>query len=192
VKSKFDHFSFLAPFYERFIPPRNPEKIISLAILTGKETVLDAGGGTGRVSQFLVGMADHIVVADQSFGMLQQVRKKEKLWSICSDTEDLPLGDNSIDRIIMVDALHHVENQGKTALEFWRVLKTGGRIIIEEPNIRSLSVKFIALVEKISQMRSHFISPQIIAGLFRSPNAKVNVESQGSTAWIIVEKDVLS
>ena len=192
MKFNFDHFSFLAPLYERFIPPRNPEKIIALAKLTGKETVLDAGGGTGRVSQFLVGMADQIVVADQSYGMLQQARRKEKLWLVCSETEDLPLANKTFDRIIMVDALHHVENQGKTTLELWRVLKPGGLMVIEEPNIRSLGVKLIALAERLFFMRSHFSPPQKIAEMFQSPNAKVKVEVEGSTARIIVGKDASS
>jgi demethylmenaquinone methyltransferase/2-methoxy-6-polyprenyl-1,4-benzoquinol methylase len=188
VKFKFDHFSFLAPLYERFIPPRNPENIIALANLTGKETVLDAGGGTGRVSQFLVGMASQIMVADQSFGMLQEARSKEKLQLICSETEDLPVANNTFDRIIMVDAFHHVGNQEKSAQELWRVLKSSGRIIIEEPNIRSLGVKFIALAERLFLMRSHFSPPQKIAEMFRSHNAKVKVEVNGSTSWIIVDK----
>ena len=189
MKHKFDHFHFLAPFYERFIPPRNPEKIIALANLTGKETVLDAGGGTGRVSQFLVGIAGQIVVADQSYGMLQQAQRKEKLWLVCSETEDLPLANNSFDRIIMVDALHHVENQGKTTLELWRVLKPGGLMVIEEPNIRSLDVKLIALVERLFLMRSHFLSPIQITSMFHIPHAQVTIEVDGSTSWIIVKKD---
>ena len=192
MKFKFDHFSFLAPLYERFIPPRNPEKIIALANLTGKENVLDAGGGTGRVSQFLVGMAGQIVVADQSYEMLQQARRKEKLWLVCSETEDLPLANNTFDRIIMVDALHHVENQGKTTQELWRILKPGGCIIIEEPNIQSLGVKLIALAERLFLMRSHFSPHQKIAEMFRSPKAKVKVEADGSTARIIVGKDASS
>jgi ubiquinone/menaquinone biosynthesis C-methylase UbiE len=188
VKFNFDHFNFLAPLYERFIPPRIPEKIITLSKLTGKETVLDAGGGTGRVSQFLVGNADQIVVADQSYGMLQQARRKEKLWLTCSKTEDLPLAKNTFDRVIMVDALHHVENQGKTTLELWRVVKPGGRIIIEEPNIRSLGVKVIAFAERLFLMRSHFLSPEQIARMFRIPHAHVKVEVDGFTSWIIVDK----
>jgi demethylmenaquinone methyltransferase/2-methoxy-6-polyprenyl-1,4-benzoquinol methylase len=191
LKLKLDHFTFLAPFYERFIPPRVPEKIIALANLTGKETVLDAGGGTGRVSQFLIGKAEQIVVADQSFGMLQEARSKEKLQLICSETEDLPVANYAFDRIIMVDALHHVGSQEKTIRELWRVLKSGGLIIIEEPNIHSIGVRLIAFAEKLFLMRSHFLSPGQIACLFSFPNGQVRVEVEGSTSWIIVGKGVI-
>jgi len=185
-----DHFGFLAPFYERFIPPRIPENIIALVNLTGMEIVLDAGGGTGRVSQFLVGKAVQIVVADQSFGMLQEARTKNGLQLICSETEDLPLANNTFDRIIMVDALHHVGNQGKTTRELWRVLKAGGRIVIEEPNIQSFGVRLIAFAERLFLMRSHFLSPVQIANMFRFHRAQVKVEVDGSTSWILVGKDV--
>ena len=60
----------------------------------------------------------------------------------------------------MVDALHHVINHGQTAREMYRVLKPGGRIVIEEPDIRSFYVKLIAVAEKLLLMRSHFLSPQ--------------------------------
>ena len=59
----------------------------------------------------------------------------------------------------MVDALHHVIHQGQTAREMYRVLKPGGRIVIEEPDIRKFGVKLIAVAEKLLLMRSHFLSP---------------------------------
>ena len=189
MKIKFDHFSFLAPLYEHFILPRNPKEIIAFSNLTGTETVLDAGGGTGRVAQFMTDKVKKILVADQSYKMLQEAQAKVELWEVCSETEDIPLANNTFDRIIMVDALHHVENKGKTTLELWRVLKPGGRIIIEEPNIRAFGVKLIAIAEKLFLMRSHFSSPQQIAEMFQFPNAKVKVEVEGSTSWIIVKKE---
>jgi demethylmenaquinone methyltransferase/2-methoxy-6-polyprenyl-1,4-benzoquinol methylase len=88
----------------------------------------------------------------------------------------------------MVDALHHVINQVNTANELWRLLKPGGWIVIEEPNIDTFSVKLIALAEKMALMRSHFLSPKQIATLFRSHNTDVHIEVDGSTAWIVMIK----
>ena len=88
----------------------------------------------------------------------------------------------------MVDALHHVASQVTTAQELWRILKPGGRMVIEEPNIQVFGVKLIALAEKLALMRSHFLSQTQIAGLFQSPDARVRVEDGGSTIWIVVEK----
>jgi len=188
LKPFLDHFGFLAPFYEFFIRPRDPEKIWLLAHLPSDGIVLDAGGGTGRVAQYLRSKAAQIVIADESFGMLRAAQKKEGLQPVLSYTEDLPFQNDTFDCIIMVDALHHVADQRKTTNELWRILRSGGRLIIEEPNIHSLGVKFIALAEKLALMRSHFLSPQQITTLFQGKPAVTRLELEDALAWIIVEK----
>jgi ubiquinone/menaquinone biosynthesis C-methylase UbiE len=185
----FDHFGILAPFYERFIQPSIPQKLLELVNLPPDGLVLDAGGGTGRVSQFLRDQTVHIAVADISFKMLIEAGKKDGLQPVCSYTENFPFANNCFDGIIMVDALHHVEDQVTTIGELWRILKPGGRIVIEEPNILFFSVKLIAFAEKLAFMRSHFFAPQKIVNLFHFPGARVQIETDGATAWILVEKE---
>lgn len=184
----FDHFDFLAPFYEKFITPKDPQELWALADLPVTGALLDAGGGTGRVAQFMIGKANPVVVADLSHKMLAETRQKEGLHPICSHTENLPFSDEFFARIIMVDALHHVCDQRQTIDELWRVLQPGGRIVIEEPDVRTFTVKLIALAEKMALMRSHFLSPTHIAQLFDFPNARVRMETGKFNAWIIVEK----
>ncbi|MHC1739854.1 MAG: class I SAM-dependent methyltransferase [Anaerolineaceae bacterium] len=188
MKIKFDHFGVLAPFYESFIHPKDPQKLRSLVPYMPQGIILDAGGGTGRVSQFLREKVAQIVIADESFEMLCEAKKKEGIQTVRTWTESLPFQNSSFDCIIMVDALHHVANQSKTALELWRVLKSGGRLIIEEPNIDSLGVKFIALAEKLALMRSHFLSPGQITALFEGKISKTHIEMEDSLAWVIIEK----
>jgi ubiquinone/menaquinone biosynthesis C-methylase UbiE len=185
----FNHFDFVAPFYESFIPPRIPEKLLALADLPVDGVVLDAGGGTGRIAQFLHGKTAQVVVADQSFKMLQEARKKVGLRPICSLTERMPFRDIAFARIIMVDALHHVDDQFQTAEELWRILAPGGRIVIEEPDISSFRIRLVAIAEKLALMRSHFLSPPHIANLFHFPNARVRIKKEGTNAWITVEKE---
>ncbi len=183
-----DHFGILAPHYENFIHLKDPQKIINAAKLPVDGAILDAGGGTGRVTQAFSGMASQLFVADVSLKMLLQASFKHGLLPVCSYTEKLPFPDNYFERVIMVDALHHVKNQVETISEMWRVLEPGGLIVIEEPDIRHFSVKLIAIAEKIGLMRSKFLSPERIRIFFDYPQAKSHIIRDEPNAWIIVEK----
>jgi ubiquinone/menaquinone biosynthesis C-methylase UbiE len=183
-----DHFDFLAPFYEKFIQPKDPQDLWQLVNLPARGALLDAGGGTGRVAQFMIGKANPVVVADLSFRMLRETRKKNGLQPACSTTEYLPYADGTFNRIIMVDALHHVINQQATVDELWRTLQPGGRLVIEEPDVRNLAVKLIALGEKLLLMRSHFLDPRRMVKLFHFLDARMQVETGAYTVWVIADK----
>lgn len=184
----FDHFGLIAPFYDRAISLRTVEHLLEHLALPVDGRLLDAGGGTGRVAQALRQHARQVVVADESLGMLRQARRKDGLALALSRTERLPFPDASFERVLMVDALHHVAGQSATAGELWRVLRPGGRIVIEEPDVRKLAVKLVALAEKLALMRSYFLSPPQISALFPQDTARTHIVRDGFIAWVIVEK----
>ena len=62
--------------------------------------------------------------------------------NVTVDAQSLPFKDASFNNIIMLDALHHIENTTLFFLEATRVLKTGGRIIMLEPAITPISWLF--------------------------------------------------
>jgi ubiquinone/menaquinone biosynthesis C-methylase UbiE len=184
----FDHFDLLAPLYDKVIGHKEPVKIVELGGFPIDGIVLDAGGGTGRISQALLGKARQLVVLDLSFGMLKEASGKNGLVTVNSHTEALPFPDGIFDTVIMVDALHHVCDQAETAQELLRVVKPGGRIVIEEPDIGTLVVKAVALAEKLALMRSRFLSPVQIAGLFAGQGAKTQIERDSFNAWVVIER----
>lgn len=178
----FDHFSAIAPIYAR-VTYSSLDKLREIAELPARGRLLDVGGGTGRVASVVRDLVDEVVIADVSIGMLRQT-DRPTLRPVCTFSESLPFPNNSFDRILMVDALHHVVDQPSTASEMFRLLKPGGRIIIEEPDIRSFGVKLIALAEKMLLMRSHFLSPRQIAELFQG----ATIQTEDASAWIVVTK----
>lgn len=181
-----DHFDIIAPIYAR-VTYSALEKMRELAGLPVKGRLLDIGGGTGRVATALLGEVDEVVIADLSMGMLKRAHRST-LKPVCSHSESLPFPDVFFERVIMVDALHHVIDQPASAREMLRVLKPGGRIIIEEPDIRTFPVKLIALAEKLLLMRSHFLSPVQIAALY--PASTTEIVTEGSSAWVTISKPV--
>lgn len=183
-----DHFGWLAPFYDRLIKPRQADPLHAIAGLPVTGRLLDAGGGTGRIAQNLVQLAGEVIVADLSRRMLKEASKKDSLRAVNSLSECLPFADGAFERIIMVDALHHVCDQDQTAGELYRVLSPGGRLVIEEPDLRHWAVKLIAFGEKLALMHSHFLSPPRIAGLFSGVVARVEVVRNGATAYVVVDK----
>ncbi len=184
------HFDIIAPFYDRVIHKLDLKRLINLLKLPASGRMLDAGGGTGRVSSRFRSMIDEVVVCDLSFPMLKQAKKKGRLSTVQSHIEKLPFPDESFERIVVVDALHHFFNQRQSLQELLRVLKPGGRLVIEEPNIDNFIVKLVALAEKLFFMQSRFYSSDKIVGMIKDRGFNVRVESDGRFIfWVVVEKD---
>jgi len=182
----FDHFGIIAPLFSRARYTALDTMLVQ-ADLPTPGRVLDAGGGTGRVANAIREHAGEVVIADPSIGMLREA-DQTRLRLACSNSEALPFPSDSFERVIMVDALHHVINHGQTAREMYRVLKPGGRIVIEEPDIRSFYVKLIAVAEKLLLMRSHFLAPQRIVDLFSFDSAMTSIHAMEGSAWVVIEK----
>jgi demethylmenaquinone methyltransferase/2-methoxy-6-polyprenyl-1,4-benzoquinol methylase len=182
----FDHFDLIAPIFSR-VSYSSIDDMVKHAALPTPGYVLDAGGGTGRVASAIREHAGEVVIADPSFGMLRQADRTQ-LGLACANSESLPFPDGTFERVIMVDALHHVIDQSETTREMYRVLKPGGRIVIEEPDIRKFGVKLIAVAEKLLLMRSHFLSPGEIVELFSFDSSKASIYAAEGNAWVVIEK----
>jgi demethylmenaquinone methyltransferase/2-methoxy-6-polyprenyl-1,4-benzoquinol methylase len=184
----FDHFDLIASIYDRVIGPPNTERLQQLLKLPTQGWLLDGGGGTGRVSSHLNGLVDNIVVSDLSHHMLQKARGK-KVRPVRAHVEKLPFADESFDRILVVDALHHFCDQHEAIEDLLRVLKPGGRFVIEEPDFNHPGVKLLALAEKMLLMRSHFYTPQKIREMIASFGYSAEIEKDGRyTAWVVTDK----
>jgi len=185
---KFDHFNFLGPIYDLIFGRSKNQEIVRLTDIKDGQHILDVGGGTGRISVLLKKDSAKIIIADSAINMIRQAQDKG-IHAVNAASEELPFRDGCFDRIVMVDAFHHVKNQEITLNEMWRLLAKDGKIIIEEPNVHNLFVKMIALGEKLLLMRSHFVSPENIAEMFRKyPQARTILKIGKGIAWIIVSK----
>jgi ubiquinone/menaquinone biosynthesis C-methylase UbiE len=183
-----DHFGLIAGFYDRLGQFRVTEPLLGALSLSSKSLLLDVGGGTGRVAVALRDHVREVFVVDVSDGMLRRANAKG-LVTVCAPVESLPFPSGTIDRIIMIDALHHIKDQQQSADELWRVLAPGGRILIIEPDIRRFFVKLIAIGEKLLLMRSHFLNSEEIRSLFLDPKGRVDWFFNEINVYLVVEKD---
>jgi demethylmenaquinone methyltransferase/2-methoxy-6-polyprenyl-1,4-benzoquinol methylase len=182
-----DHFALIAPYYDRIFYRSSVEDLVRRLEPEIAHRVLDVGGGTGRVAQHLVGAVGQICVLDPSPGMLAEGQQK----GICitqGEAEALPYASHLFDRIMMVDAFHHLRHQERAAAELMRVLVPGGRLVVEEPDIGHVAVQAVALGEKLLLMRSRFRQPRAMQHMFEVLGGRVRIDRRGHTAWIVVDK----
>jgi len=185
-----DHFSLLAPIYERLIPPPDPADLSALLDLTPDCELLDAAGGTGRVSATFATAIRRTVVCDTSASMLQEAQRKG-LETVQSEVESLPFADATFDRVLLVDAFHHLRDQRQALGELMRVLRPAGRLVIEEPDIRRPLVKLAAFLEKACLMRSNFVGPEEMAAQVANLHAHASIALRDLLrVWLVVTKTV--
>jgi ubiquinone/menaquinone biosynthesis C-methylase UbiE len=184
-----DHFNVLAPIYDLVIPPSDPAQLRERLRLPTAGRLLDAGGGTGRVSSRIRQLVGELVISDLSRPMLNQARAKGLTCPVLGHAECLPFPSGSFERVLVVDAFHHFCDQRAALTDLLRVLKPDGRLVIEEPDIQRLAVKFVAVAEKLALMRSHFYSARQIQQMVVSHGLQAKIETDGLfTAWIMVDK----
>jgi demethylmenaquinone methyltransferase/2-methoxy-6-polyprenyl-1,4-benzoquinol methylase len=182
-----DLFDLLSPIYERVIHSPDIEQLEALLDLQAGQRLLDVGGGTGRVTRLLTEKGVRLFIADPSAGMLHQAQEKGCCRVLLAPSERLPFAAGSFERVIAVDAFHHFWRHEAAAQEMVRVLAPGGRIVVEEPDVRHLGVKLVALAERIALMRSRFHPPAELARLFQRAGGRVTLHEKGINFWVVIE-----
>ena len=182
-------FDLIAPVYDHLITEREKHILCTPLNLPAEGWLLDAGGGTGRASHMLTEYVDNMVVADLSLPMLRAAKKKGMTNLVQASSTALPFAPETFSRVMVIDSLHHMDNQAGSVTEMLRTLKKGGRMLIEEPDISILGVKLIALLEKLMLMKTYFHNPAEIEKLVAANGVETQVTSDGqASAWVIADK----
>lgn len=108
--------------------------------VTGMD-VLGLGFATPYISALKPEARRALAVMPAAQGVLHWPQDDPGLTTLVDET-DLPFPDVSMDRVLMVHALESAENVRPLMREVWRVLASGGRLIVVVPNRRGLWARF--------------------------------------------------
>lgn len=106
------------------------EEIKAAANLQEHELVVDIGGGTGGLAQYICNNCKLVYVLDESEKMLSKLKPRKKLKIIKGNALKTPFENNSIDTVILSDVFHHIKEQKELVIEINRILKPGGKLVM--------------------------------------------------------------
>ena len=118
--------------------------------ITGKD-VLDMGAGYGTTTTYLKSKGYNVIAFDLDSDAIQIAKKlNPEIDYRKLNAEELPFQDNSIDTLILRDALHHFVGEAdfnKIKNEMCRILRNNGNIIFFDPNVNFI-VKTLRKISK--------------------------------------------
>lgn len=122
---------------------RSVEKYFTSVVkryISGDDMVLDLGCGPGSFLSIVAGISQTIVGADITPNFIDECndliaqRKISNASAVLIKSGYMPFADESFDRVIMIDTIHHLEDAAETMDEVYRILRKGGLLLIFEPN----------------------------------------------------------
>jgi ubiquinone/menaquinone biosynthesis C-methylase UbiE len=118
-----------------------PAKLVRLLQLTGAETVIDFGAGTGMYSLpiaeslpqgTLFAVDEQQALLDRLRQRLSERRSSGRVEPLLNVDNHVPLPDGAGDRILMVNVLHHIYDEPDALAEVTRLLAPGGLLVSAE------------------------------------------------------------
>lgn len=110
---------------------------VALKLLEKGDRLLDVGCGDGTLGYHAKNMYNEIYGVDISEKALKIARKRGVItFKVDLNKDKLPFQDNFFDAVTCLDVIEHVIDPRFLIKEIYRVLKTGGILIISTPNIR--------------------------------------------------------
>jgi demethylmenaquinone methyltransferase/2-methoxy-6-polyprenyl-1,4-benzoquinol methylase len=122
--------------------------------------ILDVGGGAGQLATLLSDALEaHVTVLEPTARLLAHVPEGERIAAVRGRAEAMPFSDSSFDGLVVTDAFHHFRDQSAAVVEFARVVRPDGIVLVIEPDPRLLVVRAIALAERLVGEPAAFLAP---------------------------------
>ena len=133
-----EYFDQLAGKFGRSYVPGRSWKALSHALISllPRLTIVDLGAGEGTLAQLLAGNARKVIAVDNSPKMVKFGSKLARehgfknLEYRLGDLEDPPVAKESVDLVLLSQALHHAIKPERAIQSAHRILKKNGRIVV--------------------------------------------------------------
>lgn len=124
-------------FGKDYVPGRSWKALAEALIkVLNYKIVADLGAGEGTLAQLLAQRAEKVIAVDLSPKMVefgQSLAVQNGLANLeyrLGDIEEPPIADKTLDLAILSQALHHAEHPQRAIDAAFRILKSGGRLIV--------------------------------------------------------------
>jgi ubiquinone/menaquinone biosynthesis C-methylase UbiE/predicted transcriptional regulator len=133
-----EYFDELAGKFGRSYVPGRSWKALAHALIPilPPQVIVDLGAGEGTLSQLLARGARKVIAVDNSPKMVEFGSKLAKdhgfknLEYRLGDLEDPPIAKNSVDLVLLSQALHHAIKPERAIKSAHRILKKNGRVVV--------------------------------------------------------------
>jgi len=113
--------------------------------------ILEIGCGSGRFSSLLASSSRNVTYMDLTKGMLDVTKNKLKqeehsFVGVNGSVINIPFANETKDAIISINVMNHIEDFKNSLVEFKRVLKPNGKLLINVTNLYSIYFPFALFV----------------------------------------------
>ncbi|MGI8934725.1 class I SAM-dependent methyltransferase [Leptolyngbya sp. BC1307] len=125
---------FSSPLTLGFFYREKMKAIYKIAPDSAYQEILEVGGGKGGLTPLLYPKAQVTNIdIDPAFAEALSNQNKNVTF-VCGDATQLPFECDSFDAVTMFDVLEHIPDHKKAISEAFRVLRSGGTLLISTPN----------------------------------------------------------
>lgn len=162
-------FDTVAPIYDLVMPKRRPDAFLGFLDAGADDAILEVGAGTGRIAKHYAPHAGSCVLLEPSHRMLKRAQRiVPDAVHVQGTAEDMHFADESFDKVICFDSIHHWGDQARGLEEVYRVLEEGGLLAVVEVDPSTFWGGKVAIMERCLGMRSRFHPPDALMRMMES------------------------
>lgn len=169
LADKYDEFLYWSPDFVGKLTDR----IVELLRLEPQDKLLDLGGGTGMYSLAIldrVALEKPITLVDPFPRMLEHVPEQAPIETVCADAVEYSRAAPAFTKVLMKEAVHHVEHKRELFANLHRALEPKGRVLLV--HVDPTAVAYPLFEAALENARNTFADPDEMVALLEDAGFK--------------------